>query len=285
MRFYAEQEEDEKACAIYEKDIASLATEEHHSIFLDPRVERSLMKAAIRCGRTELAKTLLNASPSDLAKYINMIRNCAAENNIAGAKAVFEAAMTSGAELNNFVYNALLDACVECRDLKAAEDFMEKTRKASMIDVVSFNTLIKAHLQLGHFAKGRALMEEMKKEGLQPNMVTFNEFINDMIAKDRSWDFQEIWGIVEKMQEVNVKPNRVTCSILLKCLNASSDMQHITRTVNLINTMDDGRAYGRGAAFIRDRSVCPDREARTPLREVGDAEGFVWHSLWCAHLR
>jgi len=239
VRFYAEQEENEKACAIYEKDIASLATEEHRSIFLDPRVERSLMNAAIRCGRSELAKTLLNASPSDLAKYINMIRNCAAENNLAGAKAVFEAAMTSGVELNNFVYNALLDACVECKDLKAAEDFMEKTRKAGMIDVVSFNTLIKAHLQLGHFTKGRALVEEMKKEGLQPNMVTFNEFINAMIAKGRSWGFQEIWGIVEEMQQVNVKPNRVTCSILLKCLNASSDMQHITRTMNLINTMDE----------------------------------------------
>lgn len=66
---------------------------------------------------------------------------------------------------------------------------MEQTRKAGMIDVVSFNTLIKAHLQLGDFAKGRALME-----GLQPNKVTFNEFINAMIALGRSWDFHEIWG-------------------------------------------------------------------------------------------
>ena len=41
------------------------------------------------------------------------------------------------------------------------------------------------------------------------------------------------------MQEVDVKPNRVTCSILLKCLNASSDMQHITRTMDLINTIDE----------------------------------------------
>merc|ERR1719428_59173 len=108
-----------------------------------------------------------------------------------------------------------------------------------MIDVVSFNTLIKAHLQLGHFAKGRALMEQMKREGLQPNKVTFNEFINAMIAKGRSWGFPEIWGIVEEMQEADVKPNRVTCSILLKCLNAHTNMHDITRTMDLINTMDE----------------------------------------------
>merc|ERR1719282_1588076 len=82
-------------------------------------------------------------------------------------------------------------------------------------------------------------MEEMRKDGFQPNKVTFNEFINAMIAKGRSWGFQEIWGIVHEMQEADVKPNRVTCSILLKCLNASSDMQNITRTMDLLNTMDE----------------------------------------------
>merc|ERR1719230_1103788 len=83
VRFYADNEENEKACAIYERHIASLVAEKHRSIFLDPRVERSIMNAAVRCG------------PSELAKYINMIRSCAAEKNLAGARAVFEAAMTS----------------------------------------------------------------------------------------------------------------------------------------------------------------------------------------------
>ena len=82
-----------------------------------------------------------------------------------------------------------------------------------MFDVVSFSALIKAYLQLGNFAKGRALIEEMKKEGCQPNKVTLNEFINAMIAKGRSWGFTEIWAIVEEMQD-------------------------ITRTVDLANTMD-----------------------------------------------
>ena len=93
-----------------------------------------------------------------------MIRKCAAERNLAGAKAVFEAAETGGAELNSFVYNALVDACVECQDLRAAQDVMEQTRQAGMLDIVTFNTLIKAYLQRGQFAKGRVLMDKMKKK-------------------------------------------------------------------------------------------------------------------------
>ena len=86
--------------------------------------------------------------------------------NLAGAKGVIEAAETSGAQLNNFVYIVSLDTCVECQNLKPSEDFMVETRQASMVDALPFNTPIKAHLLLGHFARAPALIEEMKKEGL-----------------------------------------------------------------------------------------------------------------------
>ena len=40
----------------------------------------------------------------------------------------------SGTDLNSDIYNAVLDACVECRDLAAAEAWMEQTKKAGMVD-------------------------------------------------------------------------------------------------------------------------------------------------------
>merc|ERR1719183_786094 len=98
-----------------------------------------------------------------------MIRNCAAENNLPGAVSVFDSLERSGVDLNSVMYNTVLDACVECRDLEAAEAWMEQTKKAGMADVVSFNPLMKAHLQNGNFEKARSLMEELKTEGLEPN--------------------------------------------------------------------------------------------------------------------
>merc|ERR1719329_1860483 len=113
------------------------------------------MTAALKCGRAHLAKNLLKSSPSDVAKHITMIRNCAAERNLQGAMSIFTSLEQSGVDMNSVIYNTVLDACVECQDLKAAESWMERMKKDDMTDVVSFNTLIKAHLQYGNFKKAQ----------------------------------------------------------------------------------------------------------------------------------
>merc|ERR1740117_2096978 len=179
-----------------------------------------------------------SSSTPDIAKQINMIRSCAAEKNLQGAFSVFESLEQSGIDLNCIMYNTVLDACVECWDLKAAEDWMERMKNAGMTDVVSFNTLIKAHLQNGSFDKARRLMETMTTEGLQPNQVTFNELINAMVSKGGERR-KQIWGVVDEMKVADVKPNQVTISILLKCLNAYSSQTDIAKTMDLIKTMDE----------------------------------------------
>merc|ERR1719473_1789278 len=137
-----------------------------------------------------------------------MIRNCAAKGNLQGAVSVFKSLEQSGVDLNSVIYNTVLDACVECRDLQAAEEWMEQTKKAGMADVVSFNTLIKAHLMQSNFDKARSLMEEMKRENLQPNRVTFNELINAMVNKGGAGRRDLTWDIVDEMITAGVKPNQ-----------------------------------------------------------------------------
>merc|ERR1719271_1868566 len=247
IRFFAENEQYEKACDVYEQDLLRLhgtaeATADpqgQRSLLLDARMERGLMNAALKCNRGHLAKNLLNASPSDVAKHITMIRNFAAQKNLEGAVSVFDSLERSGVDLNSVIYNTVLDACVECHDLKAAEAWMEQTKKAGMADVVSFNTLIKAHLQSEKFEKARSLMEEMRKEGLQPNRVTFNELINAMVNKGGAGRRNLTWDIVDEMIAAGVKPNQVTCSILLKSLKNGATDRDITKTMELINTMDE----------------------------------------------
>merc|ERR1719343_585547 len=138
------------------------------------------MNAALRCGRSKLASNLLSASPSDVAKHIAMIRKCATEGNLDGAINVFETLKSNLPELNSIIYNTVIDACVECHDLSSAEVWMQRTKDAGMSDVVSYNTLIKAHLAIGRLDKARGLIDEMKHAGLQPNRVTFNELVNAM---------------------------------------------------------------------------------------------------------
>ena len=67
-------------------------------------------------------------------------------------------------------------------------------------------------------------------------------------------------GIVAEKQEAGVKPNRVTRSTLLKCLDANSKEQNIARTMDLISSMDEPmnevllssvvEAYARGMRIV-----------------------------------
>merc|ERR1719329_2030016 len=74
----------------------------------------------------QVSDELVSSPPAlDVGKHITMIRGCASEKNLEGAMNVFSTLQQSGAEVNSVVYNTVLDACVECRDLKAAESWME----------------------------------------------------------------------------------------------------------------------------------------------------------------
>jgi len=144
---------------------------------------------------------------------------------------------SSGVELNSVIYNTVLDACVECRDLQAAEAWMEQTKKAGMMDVVSFNTMIKAHLQNGNFPKARSLMAGLKQQGFEPNRVTFNELINALATKGGENHRTQMWAIVDEMNAAGAQPNQVTISILLKNLNSYSREADIVKTMDLIHTI------------------------------------------------
>lgn len=246
IRFYAETAQYEKACDVYQYDLLPLLGTcddsprcQGQRPRVDPRMERILMNAAVKCGRGHLAQNLLVASPSDIAKHITMIQKCAAEGDLKGAFNIIESLGKSGVDMNPIIYNTVLDACVEFYDLKAAEDWMERTKKEGMADVVSFNTLIKAHLQEGAFSKARSLMIEMAHNGLQPNRVTFNELLNALISKKDNSKREHMWDMIEEMKAAEVKPNRVTVSILLKSLNNSSVQSHILKTMSFIKTMDE----------------------------------------------
>lgn len=242
LRFYAEGGFPERACEVYEQHFKPLCSSEGNgavqAAILDTRLERSLMNAALRCGRQELAKDILDSSPSDVVKHLLLIKNFAAADDLKGVMNVFNTLVERGAELGSVVYNSVLEACVECRDLAAAEAWMRKTKEAGFADVVSYNTLIKAHLHTGHFSKARALITQMREVGLQPNHVTFNELVNGMISKGSEVQRREVWEIVKEMRVCGVKPNQVTCSILLKNLNRYSREDDIVDTMELINTME-----------------------------------------------
>lgn len=249
LRFYSEIGQAERVCDLFDRHVKPCASvgraaegaagepAVRQRVLLDARTERCVVNAALRCGRQDIASQLLEATPADTAKHIAMIRGCVAKGNLDEAMRVFEALRETGVELPHSIWNTALDACVECRELRRAEGFMSQMQRAGVADVVSYNTLIKAHLRLDNFARARAMMASMRDAGLAPNHVTYNELIHAHVRSDSRR--LQVWEVVDEMQQAGVKPNRVTCSILLKSLKAKSSHADVQRTMDLTNSMSE----------------------------------------------
>jgi len=165
-----------------------------------------------------------------------MIKAYAREGNLGSAAAVFNRLKASGATLSPLIYNCFLDACVQCGDMGAATKQFEDMKQLGFLDVVGYNTMLKAHLSRGCTEEARCLLQEMAACGVQANKVTFNELLHaKVIAKDA----RGVWNLVDEMQKAGVRVNSVTCSILLKSLTAHSLPSDVQRVMALIEEIEE----------------------------------------------
>jgi len=172
----------------------------------------------------------------DVAKSVALIRAKSKEHDLDGATQVFRNLQASGAPMTPLVYNALLDSCVQCGKVGAALQHFQEMKAQGLVDVVSYNTLLKAYLRNNQIAKARGLLDEMHSVGIPANQVTYNEMLNALVSvKDR----KGMWGLVSDMDAQGMRPNSVTCSIILKSLAGHSAPQDIRRAMELIDRMSE----------------------------------------------
>merc|ERR1719324_996052 len=164
------------------------------------------------------------------------VRARSKENDLEGAMQVFRKLQSSGVQLTALAYNALLDSCVQCGKVNVALQHFQEMKYLGLVDVVSYNTLLKAYLKQGQIVKARKLLTEMSESDIQANQVTYNEMLNALVAvKDR----HEMWGLVREMNAMGMRPNSVTCSIILKSLTAHSAPDDVRQAMSLIDNLHE----------------------------------------------
>merc|ERR1719440_191659 len=203
---------------------------------VDPQLSGALVKAATQAGRASLAQTLAEQGSGNLQEHVTIIKACGRKHDLRGAKQAFDRLKTSGAPLNPLIYNCLLDACIQCGDMKSAEEHFAQMKQMEYADVVSYNTLLKAYLHQNRSEEAQRLLQEMSKQGLPANRVTYNELLNaKVISKDR----RGMWKLIEDMKDAGVSPNAVTCSILLKALTDHSHAADVSKTMEVLQQIDE----------------------------------------------
>eukprot|EP00929_Paragymnodinium_shiwhaense_P013910 TRINITY_DN121759_c0_g1_i1.p1 TRINITY_DN121759_c0_g1~~TRINITY_DN121759_c0_g1_i1.p1 ORF type:complete len:1113 (+),score=272.65 TRINITY_DN121759_c0_g1_i1:197-3535(+) len=236
VQFYADAGLYAQACELYDKTAARQNVDSQR-LLLSQNTERCLIHAALQCSREALVAKLLKHSQLDSKKFVALLRGCATRGNLDSAMSLFKELEAAGIELSQSMWNTALDSCVECGNLARAEAFLKRMETEQFADAVSYNTIIKGMLRAGRLDSARATACEMRQAGLGPNQVTYNEFVNHLAKSDKEHRHSGVWDVVDEMKKDGVRPNRITCSILLKNLNSRSSQADVLRTLDLIDAM------------------------------------------------
>lgn len=201
------------------------------NILTDVVTGQYVVDAAFRHHRSDVVAQIMQASEG-LQQHA-LLKNLGSQKRLGHALDIFRACPEKTASL----LNALLDVCIVCKDMEAAERVMEDASSMGMADVVTYNTIIKAYLQNGDTRRLRAAIETMRSAGgaLAPNCVTFNELIDATIRTNS----EGVWALIEEMKSCGLQPNHVTCSILLKSIQRTSRAKDVERTLSVVDAMDD----------------------------------------------
>lgn len=200
-------------------------------ILADAQAGRLVAEAALRCKRPDLLARLMEASPEG-PRPVALLKSFGSERRLGDAQSVFKAIPKK----TSCLYNALLDACIDCQDMESTERVLAEATAANLADVVTYNTIMKSFLQTGDFKRAHATLNKMQAAGggLAPDCVTFNELIDATIRTNRAG----AWRIIDEMKTSGIQPNSVTCSILLKTIQQNSQKPDVDRTMAVVDSLN-----------------------------------------------
>jgi len=229
IKVYSSCEQWDMACCIYEEVMLPA------SLKLDPILTEVLFKAAIKANRTDLTSALAESLHGDSAKQAKIIRSYGKDGNLRGAIGIFNQMKQSQTPLTSLVYNSILEASVQCGDMKAALNYFSMAKQDGQADVVSYNTVMKGHLADNKMHAALQLLKEMSDSNMPASLVTYHGILN---ARVQMGDSRGAWSLVEQMKSSGLSPNAVTCSILLKAMTTRAQAGDVSRVVELMDAMD-----------------------------------------------
>jgi pentatricopeptide repeat protein len=239
----------------------------------DKIVFSCLINAALETGAPEVAATMLEKyaeAELDPKDHVLFFRTYVALNDVEKSEALF---LKLGDKATSLMLNLLLLTCVNTNLpkrglelLNQAHDF-EKTAAERIVDVVSYNTVIKGFAQLNSPVQCFDCLCKMIAHGLDPDDITFgylldacfiendmsaaNELVNLLIGRGHKMDTVMctlfIKGLVrvgclpkalelyeEMKKREDSHPDIVTYSVLIKAL---VDQHQLDRALQLVDDM------------------------------------------------
>ena len=184
------------------------------------------MKFAVESGQYTFTRKLFDLTPSpDIQDYMSLIRACSKERSVQEAFRVLErlrkSPLCEKKPMKEIVpmlrpaFNSVLHVVVTCGEMEDARKLIEEMKKMDheMVNSVTYNTYLKGFCAKQDHEGVKAVLDEMVREGVPPDRVTYNSMLNVAVSTNQT---EEAWRIVDTMQTNGVNVDNYTVAIVLK---------------------------------------------------------------------
>jgi len=217
-------------CSMLEEIIA-----ENSGVQLTRTLCDALLGQCKDAGNREAAKLVLQRAKfscpdEEVVRQAKYISSSGKAGSFKEALDAFNTVKESGGQLTPFIYNCLMDACIQCLRLETALAYFAEAKAQGLVDVVSYNTIMKGYLADGNDKAACNLLSEMKQMGIDANRVTYNGLLCAMAQRG---NYPAIWRLVEEMQRAGIQSS-TAFAVLLKSISCRSQAAELRRIVELM---------------------------------------------------
>mmetsp|Transcript_40057 Transcript_40057/g.95679 ORF Transcript_40057/g.95679 Transcript_40057/m.95679 type:complete len:460 (-) Transcript_40057:27-1406(-) len=157
------------------------------------------------------------------------------------AHAVIQDMKLRGVAIDSLALNVALSTGVAADKVEEVMQLLSEAENMEpcIPDVVSYNTLIKAFAQRANYAGACQVWDRMRAQRKFPNAISFNTVMD---AAVRAGMPEEAWTRLQEMRKRGFKPDKFTCSILVKAFckagNGASE-ESVARTLAVLDEAND----------------------------------------------
>lgn len=243
-----------RSLVFYESAMKQLAGQKHYHLALsiyDRLAADGLEPSAVTCsclvsfaaevGELQRAigffEKLSSITTPSIRAYMTVLRVHAKRQDWPASLATLRVMQERGVTVDSLALNIVLATGIAADAVENVEALLAEADDARppTSDIVSYNTLMKGYAQRNDPAGATRVIDRMSRRNLFPNAITFN---TAMDAASRGPSGAEAWNIVKRMREAGLRPDKYTCSILVKGLPKCATPANIKGALGLLHEVD-----------------------------------------------
>lgn len=198
-----------------------------------------LVVFAVEVGELDRAISLFHrldaSSVPSIRAYMTILRVHSKRTDWPSSLALIRSMQTRGATIDSLVLNIALSTGVAAGHIMQARALLNEFAHAGLVDVVSYNTVMKGLAQQKDYVQAVALLDQMSSTAVRPNPITFNTAIDSAV---RAGQLPDAWRVLARMCDAGLTPDKFTCTTLMKGLQNGASAEHLTTILDLLKKVN-----------------------------------------------